>query len=106
MNFRTATNHEGVAKAYAIMPSAIYLAGPGSGAAIAEESERGTELYPCPVALLRRYKAILELFGLQGEFIVNLRYVNLRGCGLCFCATQQAGHMLADEVTLPDSLDC
>ena len=88
------------------MPSAIYCAGSGSGAAIAEESEGGTELYPCPVAFLRRHKAILELSGLQGEFIVNLCYVKLRGCGLCFYVTEQAGYMFADEVAVPDSLAC
>lgn len=69
----------------------------------AEEFEKRPELYPYPVVeypvtFLRLYKAILELSGLEGDFIINLRYLNLRGYRLRPYAPKQVGYMFADEL--------
>jgi len=68
-----------------------------------EEFERRPELYPYPVVeypvtFLRLYEAILKLSGLQGDFIVNLNYINLKGYRLRPYAPKQAGYIFADEV--------
>jgi len=69
----------------------------------AKEFESRPGLYPYPVVeypvtFLWLYKAILQLSRLQGNFIINLRYLNLRGYRLRPYAPRQVGYMFADEV--------
>jgi hypothetical protein len=68
-----------------------------------EEFEKRPELYPYPVVeypvtFLRLYKAIVDLSGLQGDFIINLRYLNLKGYRLRPYAPKTVGYMFADEL--------
>jgi len=68
-----------------------------------EEFSKSPELYPYPVVeypvtFLRLHQAIIESSRIQGEFIVNLRYVNLKGYRLRPYGPKQVGYMFADEV--------
>jgi hypothetical protein len=68
-----------------------------------EEFKKRPELYPYPVVeypvtFLRLYKAVSELPGFQGNFIINLCYLNLRGYRLRPYAPKQVGYMFADEL--------
>lgn len=68
-----------------------------------EDFEKRPELYPYPVVeypvtFLRLYKAIMEASNLKGNFIINLRYLNLKGYRLRPFAPRQAGYIFADDV--------
>ena len=68
-----------------------------------EEFSERPELYPYPVVeypvtFLRLYQAVLQSSRIQGEFIVNLRYINLKRYRLRPYGPKQKGYMFADEV--------
>ena len=69
-----------------------------------EDFEKRPELYPYPVVefpvtFLRLYKSIIEVSNLTGNFIVNLKYLNLKGYRLRPWAPKQTGYIFADGVT-------
>lgn len=68
-----------------------------------EDFAKRPELYPYPVVeypvtFLRLYQAILQSAKLQGELIVQLVYLNLKGYRLRPYGPKQSGYMFADEV--------
>jgi hypothetical protein len=67
------------------------------------EFEKKPELYPYPVVeypvtFLRLYKAILDSFGFKGDFIINLRYLTLKGYRLRPYRPGVVGYMFTDEL--------
>jgi hypothetical protein len=52
-----------------------------------------------PVTFLRLYKSIIEEANLTGDFIINLRYLNLKGYRLRPWAPKQSGYILAGDIT-------
>ena len=70
-----------------------------------EEFENRPELYPYPVVeylvtFLCLYEAILKSCELQGDILINLKYINLKGYRLRPYAPKQIGYMFADEIGL------
>lgn len=68
-----------------------------------EGYEKRPELYPYPVVeypvtFLRLYKAIVEASNLNGDFIINLSYLNLRRYRLRPFAPRQQGYIFANDV--------
>lgn len=71
-----------------------------------EEFSKRPRLYPYPVVeypttFLRLYTEITNAMGIGGDFIIDLRYHNLKGYVLAPCAPNAIGFMLADTYSKP-----
>jgi len=71
-----------------------------------EEFVKRPRLYPYPVVeypttFLRLYRAIVDALEIHKDFIVDLRYLNLKGYVLAPYAPNAIGFMLADSYSKP-----
>jgi len=71
-----------------------------------EEFKQRPRLYPYPVVeypttFLRLYKAIIDMAGIGGEFVIDLHYLNVKGYVLAPNAPNSIGFTSADRYSKP-----